>query len=165
MIFQPNHEKRINPYVGMQMAFLILDSCFTWVTFLRDTILAVGIYTACVYDADNGCIGGTWRTVGYSAAAVGVITTVCEFLKVINYKTFDDLSNWTYVVFFILYNAWIYYFGMHCAQLGDAEEKGMLESDASASEMSEGEIVVSKPEIKSKKSHHKHRQAESDDDV
>lgn len=40
-----------------------------------------------------------------------------------------------------------------------------LESDASASEMSEGEIVVSKPEIKSKKSHHKHRQAESDDDV
>ena len=77
----------------MQMAYLILDSCFTWVTFLRDTILAVGIYMACVFDSDNGCIGGTWRTVGYSAAAVGIVTTVCEFFKVINYRTFDSLSN------------------------------------------------------------------------
>ena len=154
----------------MQIAYMLLESCFTWVTFLRDTILAVGVYMACVFDQEDEVIGKTWRTCGFTAAAVGVITSVCEFLKVINYRTFDNLSNFTYVIFFILYNLWIYYYGMHCATLGSAEDKKMLGDDSSASEISDGDIATEEPavipaEAPKKKRHHTERKEESDDDV
>ena len=155
----------------MQIAYMLLESCFTWVTFLRDTILAVGVYMACVFDQEDEVIGRTWRTCGFTAAAVGVITSVCEFLKVINYRSFDNLSNFTYVIFFILYNLWIYYYGMHCAALGSAEDKKMLGDDSSASEISDDDVttnvqpVISDEASKKKKRHHREHKEESDDDV
>ena len=168
--FAPDEGKNINVDPAMAMASSMLRNCFTWVTFLRDTILAVGVYMACVFDQEDEVIGKTWRTCGFTAAAVGVITSVCEFLKVINYRTFDNLSNFTYVIFFILYNLWIYYYGMHCATLGSAEDKKMLGDDSSASEISDGDIATEEPavipaEAPKKKRHHKERKEESDDDV
>lgn len=154
----------------MQIAYMLLDSCFTWVTFLRDTILAIGVYMACVYDKEDEVIGNTWRTCGYSAAVVGFVTSICEFFKVVNYRTFDSLSNFTYIIFFLLYNAWIYYYGMHCASLGSAEDKKMLGDDSSASEISDDDTAVApvatvSEEAPKRKSHHKKREEPSDDDV
>ena len=44
---------------------------------------------ACVYDKEDAVIGGRWRICGYAAAVMGVITTILELLKVVNYRTFD----------------------------------------------------------------------------
>ena len=83
---------------------MLYENCFTWVTFLRDTILAVGIYMACVYDKEDEVIGGQWRVCGYAAALLGLITTILEFLKVVNYRSFDSASSFSYILFFICYN-------------------------------------------------------------
>lgn len=165
--FRPDPQQRVNPYICMEMCYMMFENCFTWVTFLRDTILAIGIYMACVYDKEDAVIGGRWRICGYAAAVMGVITTILEFLKVVNYRTFDSASSWTYVVFFILYNIWILLYGIHCRNLSE-ENKAMLDGeDTSSSEVEDD--LPDKPVIETKTCTKKHRshkkEAESDDDV
>ena len=144
---------------------MLYENCFTWVTFLRDSILAVGIYMACVFDKEDNVIGGKWRICGYVAATLGLITTILEFLKVVNYRTFDSASSFTYVIFFICYNIWILLFGVHCRNLS-VENQGMLDGeDTSGSDVSEGEAPVVEEVKPVEKKHRSHKQEVSDDDV
>ena len=174
-LFKPV-ERKANPYITMQMGYSILSNCFTWVTFFRDAILAIGVYLSYVYDKELNVIGGTWRTLGVITCIVGVLNTIMEFLKVINFGFFNDKSDFTYYVFLLSYTAWLFLFGMHCSSLVASEEKGMLDSDVSSgAEVDDDEPAplpppreeeASEEEKAPRKKKRKHRKADlSDDDV
>jgi len=174
-IFRPYTEKNIDPYPSFIMGAGILNSSLTWVTFLRDAVLAFGVYLTCIYDHEVQAIGGTWQIVGWATVFCGVLNTVMEFLKVINFGFFDDKSNFTYYVFQLVFTVWLFIFGMHCKSLVSGEEKGMLDGDASSgSDVSDGEApIASAPKEESSeeeapKKHRRHRKTKevsSDDDV
>lgn len=154
----------MNPFVSMEIAYLLYENCFTWVTFLRDTILAIGIYMACVYDKEDEVIGGKWRICGYASAVLGLVTTILEFLKVVNYRSFDSASSFTYILFFICYNIWILLYGFHCRNLSEENRVILDGEDTSGSEVSDGDAPVVE-EVQKEKKHRSHKHLESDDDV
>ena len=177
--FAPDDAKSINVYPAMAMASSMLRNCFTWVTFFRDGILAVGVYISAVYDKEANVIGGTWRVLGWITSICGVLNTVMEFLKVFNYSFFDSESDYTYYMFLIVYTAWLFVFGMHCKSLTAGEGQGMLGNEdaaTSGSEVSDDDAPVAastaapeaseeeKEEAPKKKRRH-HKKEESDDDV
>lgn len=177
-IFAPNRHGY--PHISMLFASSIFRNSFTWLTFFRDAILGLGVYVATVYDKESDVIGGKWRIVGYVTAIVGVINTILEFLKLVNYSFFNDQSDLTYYLFLILYVVWLFLFGWHCRTLASPEEKGMLDEDASSgAEVSDDDMdddapTASAPVIsdeeeeqeapKKKRRHHK-KEVSSDDDV
>ena len=175
--FAPDEGKNINVDPAMAMASSMLRNCFTWVTFFRDAILAVGVYISAVYDRETNVIGGTWRVLGWITAICGALNTVMEFLKVFNYGFFDNESDYTYYMFLIVYTAWLFVFGMHCKSLTAGEGQGMLGNEdaaTSGSEVSDNEPVTaaaaapaesSSEEAPKKKRRHHKKQQESDDDV
>lgn len=173
-IFKPV-QGTCNPYPSLQMGFVMLRNSFTWVTFLRDAILALGIYLACVYDSEINVIGGNWRFIGWITVIIGVVNTLFEFLKVINFNFWYDKSDFTYYAFLICFTIWLFMFGMHCDTLVTGEEKGMLDDVSSGAEVSDddmGEPAIQEEEeeepeeVPRKKRHHrKHREEESEDDV
>lgn len=176
-IYKPNDQQRINPYPIFIIGSSILSNALTWVTFLRDAILAFGVLLACVYDRDVQAIGGNWQIIGWITAIAGLANTIMEFLKVFNFSFFDDKSDFTYYLFEIMFTVWMVFFGLHCNSQVTGEEKGMLDDDASSgSDVSEGEPIKaapaaasteSEPEVTEKKKHRKHRKEReaSDDDV
>ena len=154
MIFKPNTDKQIDPYPAFIMGSGILRSSLTWVTFLRDAVLAFGVYLTCIYDHEVQAIGGTWQIVGWATVFCGVLNT--------------------YYMFQLVFTVWLFIFGMHCKSLVTGEEKGMLDGDASSgSDVSDGE-APSAPAAKEEsseeeapKKHRRHRKTKevSDDDV
>lgn len=176
-IYKPNDQHGINPYPIFIIGSSILSNALTWVTFLRDAILAFGVLLACVYDRDVQAIGGNWQIIGWITAIAGLANTIMEFLKVFNFSFFDDKSDFTYYLFEIMFTVWMVFFGLHCNSQVTGEEKGMLDDDASSgSDVSEGEPIKaapaaasteSEPEVTEKKKHRKHRKEReaSDDDV
>ena len=178
MIFKPSTSQGVNAYPALQMGFVMLRNSFTWVTFLRDAILALGIYLACVYDSEINVIGGNWRFIGWITVIIGFVNTLFEFLKVINFDFWYDKSDFTYYAFLICFTIWLFMFGMHCDTLVTGEEKGMLDDASSGAEVSDddmGEPAVQREEEeeeepeeapKKKRHHRKHRkEEESEDDV
>lgn len=180
-IFKPNRGKEIYPYPVFYMGSSILSSSITWVTFLRDAILAIGVFIACVYDREVQAIGGNWQMVGWLTAIVGLVNSIMELGKVMNFSFFNDKSNFTYYVFQLCFTAWMVLFGMHCKSQVTGEEKGMLDGDASSgSDVSDGEEApapaarveeseeeeVEEEKPKKHRRHRKHRhETESEDDV
>ena len=181
-IFKTNTVKKIHPSPVFYMGASILSSSITWVTFLRDAILAVGVLLASVYDKEVQAIGGSWQMTGWITAIVGLVNSIMELGKVMNFTFFNEKSNFTYYVFQLCFTAWMVLFGMHCKSQVTGEEKGMLDGDGSSgSDVSDGEEAPAPPvrveeseeeeeeeEKKPKKHrrHHKRRHdTESDDDV
>lgn len=165
--FKPNADKHITVYPVLQMGYSMLRNSFTWVTFLRDAILAAGIYLACVYDAEINVIGGNWRFIGWITVVIGIVNTFFEFFKVINYSFWNEKSDFTYYAFLICFTIWLFMFGLHCDSLVTGEEKGMLDDASSGAEVSDDNMdedeqpaAVAAPR---KKRHH--RKEESEDDV
>lgn len=176
-IFSPT--ATTNVYSALVIGYTMLRNCFTWVTFFRDAILALGVYLAVVYDKEIDVIGGNWRVVGWITVIAGVANTVMEFLKVINFGFFNDQSDFTYYLFLIMYTVWLFMFGMHCKSLTSGEGKGMLGNEdeaTSGSDVSDDDVAaapaapaaeseeVVEEAPKRKRRHHKKEEV-SDDDV
>ena len=185
-IFKTNSLLKIYPNPVFYMGASILSSSITWVTFLRDAILAIGVFLASVYDKEVQAIGGSWQMTGWITAVIGLVNSIMELGKVMNFSFFDEKSNFTYYVFQLAFTAWMVLFGMHCKSQVTGEEKGMLDGDGSSgSDVSDGEEAPAAPvrveeseeeeeeeKEEEEKQHKKHRRhhkrrhdTESDDDV
>lgn len=165
--FPPNQDKKVNTYPVMQMGYSMLRNCFTWVTFLRDAILAIGIYLACVYDNEINAIGGNWRFLGWITVIIGFVNTIFEFLKVINFSFWYEKSDFTYYAFLVCFTGWLFMFGLHCDSLVTNEEKGVLDEASSGAEVSDDNMEEQQEEQEEapKKKRKHHRKQESEDDV
>lgn len=167
--FPPNAELKVNTYPAMQMGYSMIRNSFTWVTFFRDTILAIGIYLAYVYDKEINVIGGNWRFLGLITAVIGVVNTIFEFLKVVNFSFWYEKSDFTYYAFLVCFTMWLFMFGLHCDTLVTGEEKGMLDDASSGAEVSDDNVEEEEEERreeapKRKRKHHR-KHEESEDDV
>ena len=156
--FPPNAELRITTYPILQMGYSMLRNAFTWVTFFRDAILALGIYLACLYDKEINAIGGNWQFIGWITVIVGCVNTLFEFLKVVNFSFWYEKSDFTYYAFLICYTFWLFMFGQHCDSLVTREEKGVMEDASSGAEVSSDDMDAAPVAAPVKKE-------ESEDDV